>query len=947
MNRFVAFAIGIVVFGAVAFMCWRAANDSDGGEPVAQPFSAEAAPVSVELPPPTAVLQQSLGPVVNGIIRWPSGKRAAGVRVVLLRQLSAWPEWRRSVLEDELTGADGLFHFKTERKPQQMLQVSCAGYASEVFEAQMQIEQVSVTLRPAFSLSGRVLNDDSVPVLGARVSLEAASFDARQVQTMNGTGSDGRFQFNDVPAGPIRIVARHAAWQPALLAVAVFRDARNLVLRFESPAFSVTGRIIDAVTDQPVGQAEIRGLLPNQDLGRNESEVAHSDANGFFEIKGLCRGGLSLTVRHPAYGTAVRTIAVGSQSAEVLFDLAPSSSLSGRIKAPPGVAVTGAVLLLRSSADELCQAVVDANGAFRFVERITGGWATIEFVGGKFAFNSSGSAALQLRIEEGKDEDLEVAVQLPSMVWGRVLDFLGRPVCGACFWIVQNELVRDRLLQVGTTMLGRNLPKFGVQFTRSAVGGPEVLLAVTDALGEYRIQGLLAGPVSLRVQYPGSGTRQVACEVKRPGIASEPFDVRMEAGGKIDGQISRGGLPLAGLQVEVACEGTVIRAISGIDGRFELTDLSSGRYRVRARSTTGTAMSNPVELATGRHEVVGIEFPRARVVSGKVIGDDREPIVGALVVPFAGMSATTDAEGRFRLELENSSGGSDTPVLLKVFYGDFNKPIAQLNWSNAVGVATIQINTPKLCTIRARVFGLPNHKRIAGVIVRAEPRDAGAGAAARSQWVELQSGNLAQPLLSAGRWRLSLRAEGYAPFLQDVDVAPQSDLQLGEVLLEPGSELRGRLVDVEGRPVAGAEVCLANEDELGKFALRLRSESDGTFVLGGVCSAADNLLVAARGYALTSYRVRLPQDLLAKNPKVLTLHHGASLQVRVGLRLAGIIVLKCRGRVLDSREIDDGSMVVFENLAPGEFTVELVGEEQLPTAVQVGVDSSLVSVQLR
>ena len=253
------------------------------------------------------------------------------------------------------------------------------------------------------------------------------------------------------------------------------------------------------------------------------------------------------------------------------------------------------------------------------------------FRSSRVAFVDSAASAAQIHIDEGRAEKLELAVQAPSVIQGRVLDDRGQVMEGAVLSVVQSEAVRDRLLQAGTALLERNLTKLGEQVARSAGGGSGAVLAVTDAVGGFRIQGLPPGSASFRVQHPGHGTRQVALEVPAPGTARPGIEVRMSPGCRIRGRVLRGRLPLAGAQIDVKAEGMLIRAVTGIDGRYELVDLPPGNYRVRARYATLSALSEQVAAAPAQASTVDIEFRSARVLNGTVVDGNRQPVEGATI----------------------------------------------------------------------------------------------------------------------------------------------------------------------------------------------------------------------------------------------------------------------------------------------------------------------------
>jgi len=105
--------------------------------------------------------------------------------------------------------------------------------------------------------------------------------------------------------------------------------------------------------------------------------------------------------------------------------------------------------------------------------------------------------------------------------------------------------------------------------------------------------------------------------------------------------------------------------------------------------------------------------------------------------------------------------------------------------------------------------------------------------------------------VSAGTCRLSLRAEGYAPYLQDV-VIEQADVDLGVITLTRGITISGRVLDDRGKPCPDAEVavvsmpCASFSDLMQSVIAGSNVDADGYFCASNVtpgvrCSVAAGL----------------------------------------------------------------------------------------------------------
>ncbi len=97
------------------------------------------------------------------------------------------------------------------------------------------------------------------------------------------------------------------------------------------------------------------------------------------------------------------------------------------------------------------------------------------------------------------------------------------------------------------------------------------------------------------------------------------------------------------------------------------------------------------------------------------------------------------------------------------------------------------------------------------------------------------------PDLPGGTYDLAVRGEGFAPLaVRGIPVPPEGAVDLGTVLLQPGTELAGRVTGEDGEPVAGAAVRAEAGDpvaarlaDLGE-APGATTGADGGFVIRGL-----------------------------------------------------------------------------------------------------------------
>jgi hypothetical protein len=213
------------------------------------------------------------------------------------------------------------------------------------------------------------------------------------------------------------------------------------------------------------------------------------------------------------------------------------------------------------------------------------------------------------------------------------------------------------------------------------------------------------------------------------------------------------------------------------------------------------------------------------------------------------------------------------------------------------------------------------------------------GPAIRPRWLEPTAGLLRYRFVPAERCLVVFQCEGFAPRLVDLELPPNSEKDLGEILFEPGAVLRGRVVDETSAPVAGCGVWLGSEADLRDFTPTCRTDADGNFLLQGLASATPNLVAAAPGFAPCTVPLHLPEDVLRRQPLSVRLQRGERLEVKVpGGGTGQVVVLERDGLTLATAEVDDDGMAVFLHRGAGDYLVHLLGQQDGVT-VQLGSGS--------
>ncbi|HEY3203908.1 MAG TPA: carboxypeptidase-like regulatory domain-containing protein, partial [Thermoanaerobaculia bacterium] len=236
---------------------------------------------------------------------------------------------------------------------------------------------VSLALRKAGTISGRVVDERGVAVAGARIrrlppigrseTFEGSSFPLSSVPSYR----DGSFRMRGLPPGEASLLAQKEGWVAARRDGVGVRsgDVTKRVVLTLRRGVEAKGRVVDR-TGQPIAGAEVR-LWSMKNPSATVSAVA--DPQGSFSARGLTEGAYAAEVS--ARGFATKTydaLAVGKRGAAwVPFVLGPSAPISGWVRNTAGDAIAGASISSSGGTDgEEVHAQSDAEGRFRL-----DGWA--------------------------------------------------------------------------------------------------------------------------------------------------------------------------------------------------------------------------------------------------------------------------------------------------------------------------------------------------------------------------------------------------------------------------------------------------------------------------------------------------------------------------------------------------------------------------------------------
>jgi protocatechuate 3,4-dioxygenase beta subunit len=380
-----------------------------------------------------------------------------------------------------------------------------------------------------------------------------------------------------------------------------------------------------------------------------------------------------------------------------------------------------------------------------------------------------------------------------------------------------------------------------------------------DAEGRFRLDGIGRAPASLVVRAPGF---EQAEKTARQGESVEVF---LFPGAALAGTVRDDeGRPVRGAAVQAQSDRSWIALPTertDARGEFLIPGVQPGRYTVVAREG-GRAPGIAVAAVDAEAETrVELLLSEGGFVTGRVVDPDGRPLAGRLrletideqtLAPSVGerIAADAKADGTFAL-------GPLPPAALGIGVSAPRHAARRVEATTtrraAVDLGDVVLETG--LAVRGRVRDREGHG-LEGASVRARLRRPG------GPWREATSegdGEFVVAGLEAGTYSLRAELAGYAA--ASATARPGGDPV--DLVMEPGGEIAGRVVDASGQPAedasveaewaggaeapAGGAFATAEEGEgrfvlrdlrAGRYAVQARAAGKGEASLSGVPVAA-------------------------------------------------------------------------------------------------------------
>jgi len=509
-----------------------------------------------------------------------------------------------------------------------------------------------------------------------------------------------------------------------------------------------------------------------------------------------------------------------------------TASLRGRVTdAIDGKPVPSAIVALRArGGDVLDETATDDDGTFAFagIEPVVhvvsvqaDGYAfltqpLIDFLGRR-AIDTTNGAVLELTLES--------AVR----VEGRVVDPSGRGIAGADVWVEDHE--------------GRR------RWPR-----PVSDIASTDLDGRFTVHDAPSGSLFAHARASGRTPGKTEIGSAGPGRTRDGIVISLPDGGSIRGRVfDVEGAPVAGAKIVFSPrrgQSLILGAesapvTSDPKGAFFIDSLAEGSGFLAASSEKGSGVvETGVEAGNETH--VDVKLEPTGSVAGRVIDGRDAPLPGATVSVAGAMrdpvsmarnaaagfvirSASTDSEGRFRIE-----GLSGDKVTLSAS----GEGMGQQRVEVEVGETDVEIRLAgvDLAVAVLTADGAQPDGKVKVTVATSEGRKLG-----RPLYPRVSNDGTFHFAVTPGEWEILAKASGYRdPNPVTLTVTVGSDPAPVTIRLGLQGMVRGTLVsdNDSGKTVGGARISFTEPGGSEKggsldWGSAVRSRADGGFELAG------------------------------------------------------------------------------------------------------------------
>lgn len=647
-------------------------------------------------------------------------------------------------------------------------------------------------------------------------------------------------------------------------------------------AASVSGVVSDAKTAMPLPGVEVR-LIEGARAGMSGVSLrsAFTNAKGVYTLLPVLPGAYQIAPMRPGYVAPNVSVTVAAgQAAQKSLSANPRGRIVGSVVDEDKRAVAGAHVDARPAArdqmpmmgfgrngNEEATAYSAADG--RFVLRSVPVESDVQLDALKKGYPSGRSASLRLAPAERK---AGVVITLPHGValMGKVTDKDGRALSGVAVEPVEATNERGGFGGVRRMVVNLMQTERAEEFVK------------TGSDGSFNIR-VKEGTYDVVFKREGFAAKTVRGEAVHAG--AKPLAVTLEPGVEITGRVTRGGVGIAGVNINAMAQDAMTNAVTGADGSFRLEDLTPGQMMLNVMKREDFIQQ--VRPVTAPAQNVTIDLPAGGRIIGRVVDKaSHDPVSsfqagistsrgggGMVMMTPPMLKPFTSDDGTFTLE--NVPAGPTQIVVMAPGYTTARVPGVNVEEGKTVSDVEVAMETGVKLT--GRVTG-PDGTPLAGVSVR--PDNAG-GRMMRfdggdSTTITDPGGEYTLDALEPGEKTFTFNRQGYLSESRTITLSSASTRL--DVQLSTGSRLTGSVVSDAGGPVADAIVTASSATQSGFGGRQARTDASGNFELEGLAPGHYMLSATKTGY---SSGVLRDFDITGGAPARIVMQSGGSVMGHV------------------------------------------------------------------
>ncbi len=639
---------------------------------------------------------------------------------------------------------------------------------------------IKIILRRVASLSGQVIRTDGKPAEGATVLIAGSGiWPARKVKA----GERGRFEIIGLPSGvyEVRASLKNAISKPKQ-GLEIEPGSRNSLTLRLIPGVSLKGKVFDAVSEKPLGNADV---TVGEDSLCFIPIAVRTDDQGEFVVSGLLDKPHRVSIRSLGYVPVTNQIRSAGREKHA-FPMRRAAVVAGKVVDNQGAPIP--------------QAMIELLGTSKTGEPITMRSDALSFRSTLFESQLRGPLPLTNSKGHLSSENLGVTPGVVPMIPSQLKQ--------------QSKASRKK----DTTASG----------------------FVTDKQGRFRIQGVPPGTVQVIARH-----RDYALKIGKEfsvasGSVTDNVTIVLSEGGVIEGQVvDDKGTPVGLVRLEMKVQGDLFprTTLSSEDGSFRfanvlgavvITALPIGRPAARAELQVEPKKRHRVELKV---------LTGSSTLEGRVLDHRGFPISGAIVrvqsanarSPFD-ITALSESDGSFAV-----LGLPSPPYRVSASHHDYaeNSPV-EVSSSHR----RVVINLETGVAVKGIVIDDWHQKPLGGATIELQS----ASGTKRVKTRTTNKGTFQFRSITSGKYYIIVTKKNYVTDRIELDLLNQgrreNTVEIETVYLTPGGSVSGEVVDSRGAVVQAAEVAIGSPP-IWKNAVR--TDAKGHFLIDGIPSGSVTL----------------------------------------------------------------------------------------------------------